>query len=64
MAKSFGYNNYDWFMCNGSNTGVGGSVFATMTDGNGFTFLTNGEKKNRFPVMGNTQEPFKSDGLE
>lgn len=53
--KSFGYNNYDWFMCNGSNTGVGGSVFATMTDGNGFTFLTNGEKKNRFPVMGNTQ---------
>lgn len=53
--KSFGYNNYDWFMCNGSNTGVGGSVFATMTDGNGFTFLTNGEKQNRFPVMGKTQ---------
>lgn len=54
--KSFGYNNYDWFVCNGSNTGVGGSVFATMTDGNGFTFLTNGEKPNRFPVMGNTQK--------
>lgn len=54
--KSFGYNNYDWFMCNGSNTGVGGSIFATMTDGNGFTFLTNGEKKNRFPVMGQTQK--------
>jgi CubicO group peptidase (beta-lactamase class C family) len=53
--RSFGYNNYDWFMCNGSNTGVGGSVFATMTDGNGFTFLTNGEKQNRFPVMGKTQ---------
>ncbi|MEA9413255.1 serine hydrolase domain-containing protein [Flavobacterium sp. PL02] len=53
--KSFGYNNYDWFICNGSNTGVGGSVFATMTDGNGFVFLTNGEKKNRFPVMGQTQ---------
>ena len=54
--KSFGYNNYDWFICNGSNTGVGGSIFATMTDGNGFTFLTNGEKPNRFPVMGNTQK--------
>jgi CubicO group peptidase (beta-lactamase class C family) len=53
--KSFGYNNYDWFICNGSNTGVGGSVFATMTDGNGFVFLTNGEKPNRFPVMGQTQ---------
>ncbi|MFV8346490.1 serine hydrolase domain-containing protein [Flavobacterium sp. ZB4P13] len=53
--KSFGYNNYDWFMCNGSNTGVGGNVGATMTDGNGFAFLANGEKPNRFPVMGNTQ---------
>ncbi|PIF31659.1 CubicO group peptidase (beta-lactamase class C family) [Flavobacterium sp. 9] len=53
--KSFGYNNYEWFMCNGSNTGVGGSVFATMTDGNGFAFLTNGEKPNRFPVMASTQ---------
>ncbi|WDF63013.1 serine hydrolase domain-containing protein [Flavobacterium sp. KACC 22763] len=53
--KSFGYNNYDWFVCNGSNTGVGGSVFATMTDGNGFVFLTNGEKPNRFPVMKQTQ---------
>ncbi|MBS7256489.1 serine hydrolase domain-containing protein [Flavobacterium branchiicola] len=53
--KSFGYNNYDWFICNGSNTGVGGTVFATMKDGNGFTFLTNGEKPNRFPVMSHTQ---------
>lgn len=53
--KSFGYNNYDWFMCNGSNTGVGGSIFATMTDGNGFVFLANGEKPNRIPVMTQTQ---------
>lgn len=53
--KSGGYNNYDWFMCNGSNTGVGGSVFATMTDGNGFVFLANGEKPNRIPVMNHTQ---------
>jgi len=53
--KSFGYNGYDWFACNGSNTGVGGSVFATMTNGNGFAFLANGEKQNRFPVMAQTQ---------
>jgi len=53
--KSFGYNNYDWFSCNGSNTGVGGSVFATMVDGNGFVFLANGEKPNRIPVMSQTQ---------
>lgn len=54
--RSFGYNNFDWFACNGSNTGVGGSVFATMTDGNGFAFLANGEKQNRFPVMSQTQK--------
>lgn len=53
--KSFGYNNYGWFSCNGSNTGVGGSIFATMTDGNGFVFLANGEKKNRIPVIGQAQ---------
>jgi len=54
--KSFGYNNYDWFFCNGSNTGVGGTVAGTMTDGNGFAFLANGEKPNRFPVMSHTQK--------
>ncbi|AZA99468.1 class A beta-lactamase-related serine hydrolase [Chryseobacterium joostei] len=49
--KSVAYNNYDWFTCNGSNTGVGGSIFATMEDGNGFVILANGEKPNRIPVM-------------
>jgi CubicO group peptidase (beta-lactamase class C family) len=53
--KSFGYNNYDWFSCNGSNTGVGGNILATMTDGNGMVYLANGEKPNRFPVMNNTR---------
>ncbi|WP_048506395.1 serine hydrolase domain-containing protein [Chryseobacterium angstadtii] len=53
--KSFGYNNYDWFSCNGSNTGVGGSVFATMKDGNGFVILANGEKPNRIPVITEAQ---------
>ncbi|KQB99834.1 serine hydrolase [Pedobacter sp. Hv1] len=53
--KSFGYNNYDWFSCNGSNTGVGGNVLASMTDGNGVVYLANGEKPNRFPVMNNTR---------
>ncbi|CAH0336181.1 D-aminopeptidase [Flavobacterium sp. CECT 9288] len=53
--KSFGYNNYDWFSCNGSNTGVGGNILATMTDGNGLIYLANGEKPNRFPVMNYTR---------
>lgn len=53
--KSFGYNNYDWFSCNGSNTGVGGNILASMTDGNGMVYLANGEKPNRFPVMNNTR---------
>lgn len=52
--RSFGYDNYDWLRCGGSNTGVGGDVFATMTDGNGFVYLANGEKPNRFPVIGRT----------
>ncbi|MDN3692420.1 serine hydrolase domain-containing protein [Chryseobacterium tructae] len=53
--KSFGYSNYDWFSCNGSNTGVGGNVLASMTDGNGMVYLANGEKPNRFPVMNYTR---------
>lgn len=53
--KSFGYSNYDWFACSGSNTGVGGNILATMTDGNGMVYLANGEKPNRFPVMNNTR---------
>ncbi|OBS12614.1 hypothetical protein ATE49_05185 [Elizabethkingia miricola] len=53
--KSFGYSNYDWFSCNGSNTGVGGNVLASMTDGNGMVYLANGEKPNRFPVMNQTR---------
>ncbi len=53
--KSFGYSNYDWFSCNGSNTGVGGNILATMTDGNGMVYLANGEKPNRFPVMNYTR---------
>ncbi|MBB2147467.1 serine hydrolase domain-containing protein [Pedobacter gandavensis] len=53
--RSVHYNNYDWFMCSGSNTGVGGSIFATMTDGNGFVILANGEKNNRIPVINDTR---------
>lgn len=55
LQMSFGYNNYDWFRSGGSSTGVGSEVFATLTDGNGFVFMANGEKPNRFPVMTHTQ---------
>ncbi len=54
--RSCGFDNYDWFMCNGSNTGVGGDIFATTTDGNGFVYLANGEKPNRFPVIDETRK--------
>ena len=54
--KSFGYNNYDWVRCGGSNTGVGGDIFATVTDGNGFIYFANGEKPNRFPVFMQTNK--------
>lgn len=53
--RSFGFNEYDWFSCNGSNTGVGGDVFATMTGGKGFIILANGDKPNRFPVIGHAR---------
>ncbi|KVV16437.1 serine hydrolase [Flavobacterium sp. TAB 87] len=53
--RSFGYNNFDWIRCGGSNTGVGSEIFATMTDGNGFVYMANGEKPNRFPVFQQTQ---------
>jgi CubicO group peptidase (beta-lactamase class C family) len=48
---SFKFNNYDWFLCNGSNTGVGGDILATKSNGNGFIWLANGEKQNRFPII-------------
>jgi CubicO group peptidase (beta-lactamase class C family) len=54
--RSFGYNNYDWINCGGSNTGVGGDIFATMNDGNGFVYMANGEKPNRIPVMNKTKQ--------
>ena len=53
--RSFGFHNNDWFTHNGSNTGVGGDIFATMTNGNGFIMLANGEKPNRFPVIDQTR---------
>jgi CubicO group peptidase (beta-lactamase class C family) len=54
--RSFGYNNYDWINCSGSNTGVGGDIFATLNDGNGFVYLANGEKPNRMPIMNQTKK--------
>ncbi|TXF88631.1 beta-lactamase family protein [Neolewinella aurantiaca] len=58
--KTFGFDNYDWFMCNGSNTGVGGDVYATMTDGNGYVFLANGDKPNRFPVINQVRQKLQN----
>lgn len=49
--RSLGWANQDWFSHDGSNTGVGGELLATMKSGNGIAILANGDKSNRFPVM-------------
>ncbi|RKR05232.1 CubicO group peptidase (beta-lactamase class C family) [Flavobacterium sp. 90] len=49
--RSLGYGNLEWFSHDGSNTGTGGDLLATMTNGNGIAILANGDKPNRLPVM-------------
>jgi len=49
--RSLGYGNLEWFSHDGSNTGTGGDLLATMKDGNGIAILANGDKPNRLPVM-------------
>ncbi|MCC9019845.1 MULTISPECIES: serine hydrolase domain-containing protein [Flavobacterium] len=49
--RSLGYGNLDWFSHDGSNTGTGGELLATMKNGNGIVVLANGDKPNRLPVM-------------
>lgn len=49
--RSLGYGNREWFSHDGSNTGTGGDLLATMTNGNGIAILANGDKPNRLPVM-------------
>lgn len=50
-ARAFGFGNVDWFSHGGSNTGVGGDIMSSMTQGNGFVIFANGEKPNRFPIL-------------
>lgn len=49
--RSLGYGNLEWFSHDGSNTGTGGDLMATMTGGNGIAILANGDKPNRLPVI-------------
>lgn len=49
--RSLGYGNQEWFSHDGSNTGTGGDLLATMKNGNGIAVLANGDKPNRLPVM-------------
>lgn len=49
--RSLGFGNQDWFSHDGSNTGTGGDLLATMKNGNGIAILANGDKPNRLPVM-------------
>jgi CubicO group peptidase (beta-lactamase class C family) len=49
--RSIGLGNLEWFSHDGSNTGTGGDLLATMKNGNGIAILANGDKPNRLPVM-------------
>ncbi len=49
--RSIGFGNLEWFSHDGSNTGTGGELLATMENGNGIAVLANGDKPNRLPVM-------------
>ena len=49
--RSIGFGNLEWFSHDGSNTGTGGDLLATMKNGNGIAILANGDKPNRLPVM-------------
>lgn len=49
--RSLGYGNQEWFSHDGSNTGTGGDLLATMKNGNGVAVLANGDKPNRLPIM-------------
>ncbi|MFB3386801.1 serine hydrolase [Flavobacterium sp. LAR06] len=49
--RSIGLGNLEWFSHDGSNTGTGGDLLASMKKGNGIAILANGDKPNRLPVM-------------
>jgi CubicO group peptidase (beta-lactamase class C family) len=49
--RNIGFGNLEWFSHDGSNTGTGGELLATMKNGNGIAVLANGDKPNRIPVM-------------
>jgi len=49
--RSLGFGNQEWFSHDGSNTGTGGDLIATMKNGNGIAVLANGDKPNRLPVI-------------
>ncbi len=49
--RSFGFDNVDWLIMGGSNTGVGGEVLASIENGSGIAFFGNGDRPNRTPVF-------------
>lgn len=49
--RSFGFDNIDWMILGGSNTGVGGEILASMERGRGVIFFGNGDRANRTPVF-------------
>ena len=49
--RRFNFGNYDWFSHGGSNGGMGGHIYATMTGGNGIAFFGNSGNTIRIPIL-------------
>lgn len=49
--RSFAFGNRDWISITGANTGVGGEINGTISEGKGIVILANGGMGNRLPVM-------------
>lgn len=54
--RRYAYGNLDWFSHGGSNTGVGGHMYATMKEGKGIVILGNGPNSVRIPVINSLRD--------
>lgn len=51
LFRGFGFGGVDWLQHDGSNTGVGAEMLASMEGGRGIIMMANGDKPNRHPLF-------------
>ena len=61
FEKKFGFGNTEWFSHGGANTGTGGYLYATMTDGRGFIAFGNGPNSVRMPIINHLRDKIIND---